>query len=33
LRGGRFLARLVDKLSEIDGVFAVNTSDAGLLSD
>jgi putative Mg2+ transporter-C (MgtC) family protein len=34
LRGGRSLARLVDKLSEIDGVFAVNAGgDAGLVSD
>ena len=33
LRGGRSLARLVDKLSEIDGVFAVNSGEAGLMSD
>jgi hypothetical protein len=34
LRGGRSLARLVQKLSEIDGVFAVNAGDdAGLASD
>lgn len=33
LRGGRSLARLVDKLSEIDGVFAVNAGEAGLISD
>jgi putative Mg2+ transporter-C (MgtC) family protein len=34
LRGGRSLARLVDKLSEIDGVFAVNAGgDTGLVSD
>jgi putative Mg2+ transporter-C (MgtC) family protein len=34
LRGGRSLARLIDKLSEIDGVFAVNASgDGGLVSD
>jgi putative Mg2+ transporter-C (MgtC) family protein len=34
LRGGRSLPRLVDKLSEIDGVFAVNAGgDAGLVSD
>ena len=33
LRGGRSIARLVDKLSEIDGVFAVNPGDAGLIGD
>ena len=33
LRGGRSIARLVDKLSEIDGVSAVNAGDAGLISD
>jgi putative Mg2+ transporter-C (MgtC) family protein len=34
LRGGRSLARLIDKLSEIDGVFAVNAGgDGGLVSD
>ena len=33
LRGGRSIARLVDKLSEIDGVFAVNPGDAGLVGD
>jgi putative Mg2+ transporter-C (MgtC) family protein len=33
LRGGRSVAKLVDKLSEIDGVSAVNAGDAGLLSD
>jgi putative Mg2+ transporter-C (MgtC) family protein len=33
LRGGRSLARLVDKLSEIDGVFAVHAGDSGLVSD
>ena len=33
LRGGRSLTRLVDKLSEIDGVFAVNAGEAGLISD
>jgi hypothetical protein len=30
LRGGRSVAKLVDKLSEIDGVSAVNAGDAGL---
>jgi putative Mg2+ transporter-C (MgtC) family protein len=33
LRGGRSIAKLVDKLSEIDGVFAVNAGEAGLISD
>jgi putative Mg2+ transporter-C (MgtC) family protein len=33
LRGGRSVARLVDKLSEIDGVAVVNAGDAGLISD
>jgi putative Mg2+ transporter-C (MgtC) family protein len=33
LRGGRSIARLVDKLSEIDGVSAVNVGDAGLISE
>jgi putative Mg2+ transporter-C (MgtC) family protein len=33
LRGGRSIARLVDKLSEIDGVFAVNPGDASLIGD
>ena len=33
LRGGRSVAKLVDKLSEIDGVSAVNAGDAGLISD
>jgi putative Mg2+ transporter-C (MgtC) family protein len=33
LRGGRSLARLVDKLSEIEGVFALKAGDAGLVSD
>jgi putative Mg2+ transporter-C (MgtC) family protein len=33
LRGGRSIARLVDKLSEIDGVTAVKVGDAGLVSD
>ena len=33
LRGGRSIARLVDKLSEIDGVFSVNPGDAGLIGD
>ena len=33
LRGGRSLARLLDKLSEIEGVSAVNVGDAGLISD
>ena len=33
LRGGRSLARLIEKLSEIDGVFAVNPGDAGLIGD
>jgi putative Mg2+ transporter-C (MgtC) family protein len=33
LRGGRSIARLVDKLSEIDGVFAVSPGDAGLIGD
>jgi putative Mg2+ transporter-C (MgtC) family protein len=33
LRGGRSIARLVDKLSEIDGVSAVQVGEAGLISD
>jgi putative Mg2+ transporter-C (MgtC) family protein len=33
LRGGRSIAKLVDKLSEIDGVSAVNAGDAGLISE
>ena len=33
LRGGRSLAKLVDKLSEIDGVSAVKLGEAGLISD
>lgn len=33
LRGGRSIARLVDKLSEIDGVFTVNAGEPGLISD
>jgi hypothetical protein len=33
LRGGRSIARLVDKLSEVDGVSVVNAGDAGLISD
>jgi putative Mg2+ transporter-C (MgtC) family protein len=33
LRGGRSIARLVDKLSEIDGVSAVHAGEAGLISD
>jgi putative Mg2+ transporter-C (MgtC) family protein len=33
LRGGRSIARLVDKLSEIDRVFAVTPGDAGLIGD
>jgi hypothetical protein len=33
LRGGRSVAKLADKLSEIDGVSAVNAGDAGLISD
>jgi putative Mg2+ transporter-C (MgtC) family protein len=33
LRGGRSVAKLVDKLSEIDGVSAVKASDVGLISD
>jgi len=33
LRGGRSIARLVDKLSEIDGVSAVKVGEAGLVSD
>jgi hypothetical protein len=33
LRGGRSVTKLVDKLSEIDGVSAVNAGDAGLISD
>ena len=33
LRGGPSLAKLVDKPSEIDGVFAVNAGDAGSCAD
>jgi hypothetical protein len=33
LRGGPPLAKLVDKHSEIDGVFAVNAGDAGSCAD
>jgi putative Mg2+ transporter-C (MgtC) family protein len=33
LRGGRSVAKLVDKLSEIDGVSAVKAGEAGLISD
>jgi hypothetical protein len=33
LRGGRSVARLVDKLSEINGVTAVSASDPGSISD
>jgi putative Mg2+ transporter-C (MgtC) family protein len=33
LRGGRSVAKLVDKLSEIDGVSAVKLGEAGLISD
>ena len=33
LRGGRSVTRLVDKLSELDGVLAVNAGDAGLISE
>jgi putative Mg2+ transporter-C (MgtC) family protein len=33
LRGGRSVAKLVDKLSEIDGVSSVKASEAGLISD
>jgi putative Mg2+ transporter-C (MgtC) family protein len=33
LRGGRSVAKLVDKLSEIDGVSAVQAGEAGLISD
>jgi putative Mg2+ transporter-C (MgtC) family protein len=33
LRGGRSIAKLVDKLSEINGVLAVNAGDAGLISE
>ena len=33
LRGGRSIARLVDKLSEIRGISAVKVGDAGLISD
>ena len=33
LRGGRSIARLVDKLSEIDGVSAVHAGEAGLISE
>ena len=32
LRGGPSLAKLVDKLSEIDGLLAINAGDAGLAS-
>jgi hypothetical protein len=32
-RGGRSVAKLVDKLSEIDGVSAVNAGHIGLISD
>jgi putative Mg2+ transporter-C (MgtC) family protein len=33
LRGGRSVAKLVDKLTEIDGVSAVNAGEAGLISE
>jgi hypothetical protein len=33
LRGGRSVAKLVDRLSEIDGVSAVKLGEAGLTSD
>ncbi len=33
LRGGRSVTKLVDKLSEIDGVTAVKAGEAGLISD
>ena len=33
LRGGRSIAKLVDKLSEIDGVFAVNAGEAEPISE
>lgn len=33
LRGGRSIARLVDKLCEIEGVSAVKVGDSGLISD
>jgi len=33
LRGGRSIAKLVDKLSEIDGVSAVKAADAGPMSE
>src|SRR5580658_384169 len=33
LRGGRSIAKLVDKLSEIDGVSTVNVGDATLISE
>ena len=33
LRGGRSVAKLVDKLSEIDGVSTVHSGDAGHISD
>jgi putative Mg2+ transporter-C (MgtC) family protein len=33
LRGGRSIARLVDKLSEISGVFAVNAGETGSISE
>lgn len=33
LRGGRSIAKLVDKLSEIDGVSGVNAGEAGVISD
>jgi putative Mg2+ transporter-C (MgtC) family protein len=33
LRGGRSVAKLVDKLSEIDGVSAVHAGESGVISD
>jgi hypothetical protein len=33
LRGGRSIARLADKLSEISGVFAVNAGETGPISE
>jgi putative Mg2+ transporter-C (MgtC) family protein len=33
LRGGRSIAKLVDRLSQIDGVSAVNAGEAGLISE
>ena len=33
LRGGRSIAKLVDRLSQIDGVSAVNVGEAGLISE